>query len=59
MFSLFENKRRINERGNEDRKIRIDSKKKMLVYNGGKSFVGSDNEARKIQKWDITVWRQP
>lgn len=31
----------------------------MLVYNGGKSFVGSDNEARKIQKWDITVWRQP
>lgn len=59
MFSLFENKQRINERANEDRKIRIDSEKKCWYTMGGKSFVGSDNEARKIQKWDITVWRQP
>lgn len=36
MFSLFENKQRINERANEDRKIRIDSEKKCWYTMGGK-----------------------
>lgn len=49
MFSLFENKRRINERGNEDRKIRIDSKKKCWYTMGEKVSLGAITRLGKYE----------
>lgn len=48
---------RLNSLGEERRRER--EKKKEKISGKGWSYVRSDNEARKIQKWDITVWRQP